>query len=209
MSTKSFSLMVCILVSWHSFSQPNFPVPTINSLHKSIENFYINLTQIQTNEVHQTKRFRWLSYLPHPGYSPFTGGFSFSLNLSGPLQEVRLNQAARNKIEFIQRNNGLLAHDLKNSITIDHNHILNLITEYQSRNRIDSVNVLTFNIAQKKYNQNELTPTEFLMLVKAHEEYMIGRRKEANAITEGISSIIYKAKMPVAANNEHLNISHP
>lgn len=189
-------------------NNPAFSLPNLQILYKSIDIYYNNNTNIQIDEVRQTNKFRWLSYVPSPGYSPFTGGFTFSMNLSGPLNEVRNNHTTKAKITAIQLTNQAAANDLKNSIYTDYQRIKNSISEYTQRALLDSLNNQAFGLSQKKYNDSELTPSEFLTIMKQHEEYRLNRIKEQNAIHEAINNLLYKAKMPVASNNEHL-ISHP
>lgn len=189
----------------YCLAQPQPTVPDIQQLFSAIENFHQTQTEIQISEVRQTKKFRWLSYLPNPGYSPFAGGFTVSLNLASPLQEIRLTHAQKTQIEAIRRNNKLLAEDLKNNITVDYNHIQNLISDFHRRKNLDSLNALTYDLAVKKYKSKEITPSEFIAASKAQEEFRLSRQKEEHAIHEAITSLIYKAKMDVPASNVHQN----
>ncbi len=146
---------------------PVFSLPNLQVLYKSIDIYYNNITNIQANEIKQTSKFRWLSYVPSPSYSPFTGGFTFSMNLSGPLNEVRNNHTTKAKITAIQLTNQAAANDLKNSIYTDYQRIKNSISEHTQRALLDSLNNQAFGLSQKKYNDSELTPSEFLTIMKS------------------------------------------
>ena len=59
------------------------------------------------------------------------GGFSFSLNLSAPLQEAKLRNAAKNKIASIRRLNRLTAKSLKREIYSDFKAVEIAISEFK------------------------------------------------------------------------------
>jgi hypothetical protein len=200
-------LAICLTASV-CYSQ-RFSIPEPEEIEQSVDHYYSNNAEIQINELSQTRKFRWLSYLPSPGYSPFAGGFTLNMNLTAPLQEIRLNYSTKTRSEAIRQQSILQATDLKNSLTADRLTILNRIGEYDSRKSLDSLNRLAADLSARKYASNEITPTEFISASKALNEYMNSRQKEANAIHEAIHALRYKAKMPVAANNEHLISSHP
>jgi hypothetical protein len=202
----SFITHITSIVFFCSLSFQLSPkIPDLEKLHSAIETFYNQQSAIQVSEIQQTKKFRWLSYLPNPGYSPFTGGFTASLNLASPLQEIRITHTQKIQIESIKRNNILLANDLKNSITVDYHHIQNLISNLKQRSSLDSLNLLIYDLSTKKYKSKEITPSEFIASSKAQEELKLSRHKEENAISEAINSLMYKAKMDVPASNAHLN----
>jgi hypothetical protein len=182
-----------------------FLIPSIQQMNAAIETFYLQQAEIQIDEIRQTKKFHWFSYLPSPGYSPFTGGFTVSLNLASPLQEIRLTHTQKTRIEAIKKNNKQLADDLKNSIKIDYQHIQNLVADFIQHSSLDSLNTLTYDLARKKYKSNEITPSEFIAASKVQAEFKLSRQKEEHAIQEAINSLIYKAKMDVPASNAHLN----
>lgn len=192
-----------------SCSAQNFPIPDQEDLEKAVDRHFSSQLQTQLTELSQTKRFRWLSYLPSPGYSPFAGGFTLNMNLAAPLQEIRLNHAAKTRSEAIRQQSAMLAADLKKSLQADRLAILNRIAEFEARKLLDSLNRLAADLSARKYASNEITPTEFITATKAFNEYLNSRQQQANAIYEAIHSLLYKAKMPVAASNEHLQASNP
>ena len=193
------------LFSQMVLAQEVFNIPSRETVSQSVDNYFSGVAEMQINEIRQTKKFRWFSYLPSPGYSPFAGGFNLSLNLAGPLQEIRLSHAQKTKIEGILVVNLVQASDLKNSLAVDLARLENLVSDFRSRSSIDSLNALTYALAVKKYNKNELPPSEFITASKTYEEYKLSRRKEENAIREAINNLLYKAKMDVPASNAHLN----
>ncbi|WP_149241497.1 hypothetical protein [Dyadobacter sp. 32] len=183
----------------------DFPVPDQPDLEKAVDRYFSSQLQTQLIELSQTKRFRWLSYLPSPGYSPFAGGFTMSMNLSAPLQEIRLNHATKTRSEAIRQQSAAQATDLKNSLQSDRLTILNRIAEYEARKVLDSLNRLAAELSARKYASNEITPTEYISASKGFNEYLNSRQKEQNAIHEAINNLLYKAKMDVPASNAHLN----
>lgn len=181
----------------------SFNLPTLESLFKSIDIYFTNNSNIQIDEVRLTTKYKWLSYLPSPGYSPFTGGFTVSMNLLGPLNEVRTNYTTKAKIKAIQQRAAADADDLKNSVLTDFYKIEMVIEEFEHSKSLDSLRAKVFDLALKKYNDSQITPSEFLSYCQQYEAQKLERLKEANKINEAINNLIYKAKMPVARNNRH------
>ena len=203
LKTLLLPVLCCTFILAHA--QNKFQLPPIEKLYFSADTHFANLADIQSAQVRESTKYRWLSYLPNPGYSPFTGGFTFSLNLIAPLQELRLRDNQRSKIEAIHRASILEANDLRNSITTDHYAIQNKILDYELGYSVDSLQKTAFDLSSKKYKSNEITPTEHISASKVWEEYKRSRQKEENAIREAINNLIYKAKMDVPASNAHLD----
>lgn len=195
-----------MLASILSHGQKLPAIPDLDSLNLSIDQFFNAQAEIQISEINQTQRHRFLKYLPSPGYSPFTGGFTVQYNIAEPLQEIRLNHATKLKRAYIISTNQIAARELKNAVWLDHQSIITKIEEYTAQTIQDSLTTVLFQLSQRKYSKNEVTPTEFLTLSKGYEAYLLTRKKELNAIKQAIYSILIKAKIDVATNNVHFEL---
>jgi hypothetical protein len=163
----------------------------------SVDEYYNNLCTAQITELKQTNRFRFLNYLPSPGYSPFTGGFSLSFNVLGPLQEFRNKNLTTQKILSIQEINQLQCSSLKNEIKADYQLLTMSIDQYYSRDTLDQLTLKAYDLSKKQYQRNEITPSDFIAIQKNYESYKISRTAEANTIRKEILQLLIKSKMPI------------
>lgn len=196
--------LLLILLPFYAVSQ-QFQIPDTSILYQSIERHYSTQTEIQVTELHQTRKYRWLAYLPNPGYSPFTGGFSFRLNLTAPLQEIRQNHTLRRKIEAITRSNMIAAEELKNNVQADRYALESEIAEYSAKAVLDSIRLQSYHLTTALYNRNEITPSEFLSASQTYESWKVQRLAEELAILRNINQLLLKSKMPAVKASEHLN----
>lgn len=218
---KGLAVIFCTSLASTCFAQsgglmPELPerqnaqaLPPLAVMLAAVDTFYAAQTTIQTAEVAQSKKYRWLAYMPNPGYSPFVGGFNVSFNLTGPLQEVRLNHTARQKVKYLDLANAAAARDLKNEVTADYYAVENLIETHTKKTRLDSLESLATQLVERKYQKNELTPTQYIAEMKAHELFLVTRYQDQSKIKDAIHTLLLKAKMDVAANNAHLFFDHP
>lgn len=199
----------CLFCGPTLMAQEKTALPQLPVLTQSIDAFFLTRTDIQISELTQSKKYRWLAYLPNPGYSPFVGGFNLSLNLAAPLQEVRFNHATRQKIKYLQLTNAAEAHALKNEVTADYYALEYLLEAHTKKTRLDSLESLAIQLVERKYQKNELTPSQYITEMKAHELFLVARRREENEIKQAIHTLFLKAKMDVATNNAHFYFDHP
>lgn len=193
-----------ILLSFLFFSSYSqaFYMPDLSDLFGSVDEYYNELTISQQQENKETTKYNWLHYIPSPSYSPFTGGFGISVNITQPLQQVIIKNAKRQKNEAIKKLNALLAKDLKNQISIQYRSIKISIEEYYQHRIIDSLKAKSFNLSSKQYTRNEITPTEYLNQQQGYEMYKLQRVSEENAIKKNILQLLLNAKKAVTANND-------
>lgn len=191
---KKIKLTVFLsLLIFESFSQ-TFDLPDLQDLLKSVDEYYNELSVSQQKENEETTKLHWLSYIPTPSYSPFQGGFGISINLTAPLQELNRKNNKKLKNEAIVRLNHLQAKDVKNQISFQYQSIEISIDEFISKNLIDSLKIKSYNLTQKQYIKNDLTPTEFLSAQQTFELYNIQRLSEKNVIKKSIIQLLINAK---------------
>lgn len=199
--------IVLLMLPLSSISQ-SFVLPDTTNLTESISKYYYEQSIIQIDELQQTRKLKWLAYVPVPGYSPFTGGVTLSINLNGPLQEVRANRALINKIEAIERMNSKASRELKETVITDFYAVLSDIEEYNSKIVLDSLKLQSYNLTTALYNRNELTPSEFLVASQTYESWRVQRLAELLAIRKQINQIRLKAKMPAVSTIGHF-VTYP
>lgn len=201
---------ICCLFSGHlGMAQEKTTLPPLPVLTHSIDAYFLTRTDIQISELTQSKKYRWLAYLPNPGYSPFVGGFNLSLNLAAPLQEIRLSHTTRQRVKYLQRINTADADALKNEVTVEYYALQYLLEAHTKKTRLDSLENLATQLVERKYQKNELTPSQYIAEMKAHELFLVTRRREENEIRQAMHTLFLKAKMDVATNNAHLYFDHP
>lgn len=181
-------------------SAQTFDLPNLDSLFDSIDSFYTNLSDAETHEFKQESKGRWLNYLPSPGYSPFTGGFTFSLNLSAPVQEAKAKKLSAFKIASIKKINLIQASSLKNEVFADYEACRLSILEYHSKDSSVQLRHKAFNLYRRQYERNELTPSAFIANQVEMETLTVQRIAEANNIYKSILSLIIKCKKPMQTN---------
>lgn len=206
---KIFSCCVLVMAGCPSQAQDVFNLLPLRALYASVDSFYVVQTGIRVTEIKQTRRYRWLAYLPSPGYSPFLGGFNFTINLAAPLQEIRLNHTIKQKVKFEELSSAAAAVELKNELTADYYALENQIVAHTEKTRLDSLESLAIQLVERKYQKNELTPTQYISEMKGHELFLVARRREKDQIKEAINALLLKAKMDVATNNAHFYFDHP
>lgn len=197
---KLLTAFTAITMSAYSQAQLTIVLPNPDSLLTSINLYFAELTASQTEEFRQTTQGRWLNYLPSPGYSPFTGGFTLSLNLTAPLQELKLNKQTAARIRSIQQVNRLQAATLKDEVTADYLQLQMILMEYNGKQQIEQLKRQAFELAQKQYERHELTPTEYLARQIEWETFLAGRLQEQHNIYKAINNLLLKARKPVHAN---------
>lgn len=191
-----FAVLLCASAK----SQSGFLLPDLDSLRISIDLYYSELSASQIEEHQQSAKGRWMNYLPSPGYSPFQGGFTLSLNITAPLQEIKLNKQTAAKIRSIQRLNDMQAQILKNEITADYTTLEMMIEEYNSKEGIEKLKRQAFDLVQKQYQRNELTPSDYLAKETEYQTFVATRLAERNNIYRAINNLLLKARKPVHAN---------
>jgi hypothetical protein len=174
-------------------------------LFDSIDSFYSNLSEAETHEFKQSTKGLWLNYLPSPGYSPFTGGFTFSLNLSAPIQEAKSKKLSVLKIASINKINMLQASSLKNEVFADYEACRLSIFEYHSKDSSVQLKHKAFNLYCRQYERNEITPSAFIANQIEMETLNAQRIAEANNIYKSILSLVIKSKKPVNLNAPAFN----
>ena len=188
-------LIIFLLISSGTEAQI-LSLPIYDSLCSCIDSYYDDLTEAETDEYKHLQKFRWLNYIPSPGYSPFTGGFSFSLNLSAPIQETKARQQSDLKIQSIRKTNILHRELLKQQVKSDIKGLQNSIFEIRSRDTLEYLKNEAFNLSKNQYQRNEITPTEFIARQIEYLGYKISRITEVNAIKQKIFELLLKCKCP-------------
>ena len=193
------SIIIC-MVFFGSAAAQSLELPKIDSLYSSIDNYYNDLTESEIQEFKSTNKNRWLNYIPSPGYSPFTGGLTFSINLAAPLQEAKLSNISKNKIASIKRINQLAAKSLKNEVYSDYKFVEISMTEYKLKDSLEYLKLKAFKIFQTQYERNEITPSDFL--AKQYEIRSIQTTTiiERNTIYKSILLLLLKSKQQVQSN---------
>jgi hypothetical protein len=197
MIKKAKKLFVVFLLFVSGLSAQTFSLPSYDSLCSEIDSYYDELAEAETKEFQQSNKLRWMNYVPSPGYSPFTGGFSFSLNISGPLQEIKLRRQSALKVQSIKKLFQLQATALKNEVFADYEALKNSIIEYHSRDSLEYFTQEAFNLFCAQYDRHEMTPSDFISKKIAMENFIAQRIAEANKIYQSIFAILIKCKKPV------------
>ena len=192
--------IIVFLFFFSNASSQALSLPSIDSLYNYIDDYYDDLSDSEIEEFKSSTKGHWLQYLPSPGYSPFTGGFSFSLNLSAPIQEAKLRHASKNKITSIRRINKLAAQSLKNEVYTDFKALQNSINEFHLGDTLENLKLEAFKIYQSLYKRNEITPTEYLAREYEIESMKVQRLSQQNNIYKSILMLLLKAKKPAQTN---------
>jgi hypothetical protein len=169
--------------------------PALDSLLAQIDTFYSRQTAAQFAELADKTKYRWLAYLPNPGYSPFTGGFTLSFNLMAPLGEINQRHLAKMKRESILRMNSLEAAQLKAAVVADHEAFQFALAEYHSKDSLIALRTMAFSLFTAQYNRHEITPSEFLSKQMEMESLRAARIVEANRLCQMASQLRLKAKL--------------
>lgn len=194
-SARSLITPLFILLAIPTCCQP-FTLLPIDSLCKSIDSFYQQNTLAQLLELKQSGKYRWVNYLPNPGFNPFTGGFSIQFNLAAPLQEFKTGFAASQKMASIIKLNQMEAEKIKNTIRAKHEAIAFAIKEYEAQDSLVYFREIAFDLYSKQYQRNEMTPSEFLAKQQERQQFQLARLKEANTIKEAIRQLMLIAFYP-------------
>lgn len=199
---KKLEMTIFLSILFISSYSQTFDLPNISELLESVNAYYNELTISQQQENKETTKYNWLHYIPSPSYSPFTGGFGINVNIIQPLQQIAIRNAKKQRNETIKRLNDLQSMDLKTQITYQYKSIQVSIEEFYQHRVIDSLKAKSFNLSQKQYQRNDITPTEFLTQQQAYELHKLQRINEENTIKKSIFQILINAKKAVTANND-------
>lgn len=200
----TLNVFIILLLSFtpkKTLSQNFINLPALDSLLSSVDTFYNNLSIAQIEELKQSTKYRWLNYLPSPGYSPFTGGFTLSVNISGPLSEIKTRHTSKQKTASIIQLNKIVATDLKNSIIADYESLHISIFEFHSKDTLDYLTIEAFNLSKSQYKRNEITPTEFFSSQKNYQSWQVQRLIEGNTINKAILQLFIKSKAAITTND--------
>ena len=194
---KTKKLLFVILLISSGVTAQEITIPSVDSLCDCVDSYYDDLTDSEAEEFKEERKSRWLNYVPSPGYSPFTGGFSLSLNLSAPFQEAKARRQAALKIRSIGKGYTLTANLLKQQAKADIKALENGIFEVHSRDSLEYLKDKAFVLATHQYNRNEITPTEFIARQIDYMTYKISRISEMNSIKQKIFELLLKYKCPM------------
>ena len=197
---KAKKMLFIILFLSTGTSAQSFSVPVLDSLLICIDVYYDSLAAAETLEFKETNKKHWLTYIPSPGYSPFTGGFTFSLNLSAPIQELKNKRIATQKIQSIRKVYHLQAETLKNEVFVDYKALENSIIEFHQKDSLVYFTHLAFDLRSAQYLRNEITPSDFLREKISMENFKAQRLADSNNIYKSILQLIMKSKKPMHSN---------
>jgi hypothetical protein len=182
-----------VLLCWRC-APGQFNIISIEQLKNNVDNFYNEKTKAEI-EVFKTEVKRtYRDYIPSPSYSPFTGGFAFSLNLQPFIQEKKIRKQEEQKIKSIEQINKLEAKNLKSEIGINYQSIIISIEDYESKKLLYDLKEKTFKIFEKQYTRNDITPTTFLNHQYEFENLKIIRKTEESLIRKEILALYVKSK---------------
>ena len=196
-NNRAKRLLIILLLFTTGIEAQDLSLPLYDSLCSCIDYYYDDLADAETDEYNRQRKSRWLNYIPSPGYSPFAGGFTFSLNLSAPIQEAKARRQAVMKIESIRKTNDLEKFQLKQQVKANLKALENSIFEVHSRDSLEYLKDKAFFLAKSQYSRNEITPTEFIARQIDYMSYKISRITEVNAIKQKIFELLLKCKCPV------------
>jgi hypothetical protein len=191
-----FLLTPYCLILTATHAQP-FQLPPLDSLTAAVDAFYQATTQAQLEELKQSGKYRWVNYLPNPGFNPFTGGFNIQFNLGAPLAEFKMREASRQRAASIRRLNELEAGKIKNTVQAQYEAVRNAIKEFEAQDSLVYFKEIAFDLYSKQYQRNEMTPSEYLAKQQERQAFQLARLKEANAISEAIRQLKLSAYYPL------------
>lgn len=194
---KAKKLLAILLFFSTGLCAQGFEFPAYDSICICIDSYYEKLTRSQIEEFQYSTEKRWLNYIPSPGYSPFTGGFTISLNLSAPIQEMKLRHQTKMKIQSIRKTNELQSNLLKNQAKADIKALQNSIFEFEVMDSLEFLKHKAFTLVSTQYQRNEITPSEFLAKQMDYLNFKVSRLTQINAIKQKIFDLIIKYKCPV------------
>lgn len=198
--SNTLKSMIIFIFFFGSVGAQSLTLPEIDSLDCSIDTYYDDLTESEVQEFKSSNKKRWLNYLPSPGYSPFSGGFTFSINLAAPLQEAKFSNISKNKIASIKRINMLGAKLLKNEVYCDYKAVEISITEFKLKDSLEYLKLKAFKIFKTQYERNEITPSDFLAKQYEIQSIQTARIIERNNIYKSILLLLLKSKQRVQTN---------
>ncbi|MDQ2718210.1 MAG: hypothetical protein M3Z26_00410 [Bacteroidota bacterium] len=199
-NSKAKKILFALLLFSTGITAQDFSLPVVDSLFLYVDDYYTELTDSETEEFKASNKHHWINYIPSPGYSPFSGGFTFSLNLSAPIQEFKSRKVAAQKINSIKRLNLLQANALKSEVYSIYKALENSINEYHSKDSLESFHHDAFKLFSTQYIRNELTPSDYISKKIAMESFTAQRIAEANNIYKSILLLLIKSKKPMHSN---------
>lgn len=194
---KIKKILLVILFFSTGTSAQDFKLPTFDSLCGCLDLYFNALTFVESAEFKEKRKGRWLNYIPSPGYSPFTGGFTFSLNLTAPIQEAKTRRQTTLKVQSISRTNDLQKDLLKQQAKANLNALQNSIFEVSAMDSLEYLKEKAFILVSTQYDRNEITPSEFISRQIDYLNYKISRMTQINAIKQKIFELLIKYKCPV------------
>ena len=177
-------------------------LPPLDSLYRCVDQYFAELTIAQTEELKEQRKGRWLDYLPSPGYSPFQGGFTLSMNLAAPLGEIKMARQQKLKLQSIRSLNAMDCAALKSAVTADYKSLQDAVQEYAAKDTVQRLKQTAYNLYRSQYDRNEMTPSEFLGKQQEWEMFKIQRLSECNALRRSLVQLLLKAKAAIASNDD-------
>jgi len=163
-------------------AQQEDSIPT-DSLIQSIRNHYLEIENAINTKYIESKKGDWVKWVPSVGigYTPNgsprpTASYSLAniLNIRKAKQEkeqLRLSELQMNQIEcekqVIELRKMVRQFKLKQK-------------DYEVSKAIFEIDLELFEVQEKKYNNNEISPREFLKMKQTYlkKEYELGKKKE-------------------------------
>jgi hypothetical protein len=172
-------------------------IPSLMVFHSAIDDFYMKKNIADKNIVQESKRYRYLSFLPSPSYSPFTGGFSLNSNLSAILTEIRKRHFDKQNIKAIEARNDSARRSLINEVSSLYFGVQAMMQANMDQSKTDSLVLVQYQLFESKYANNQIQPTEFLSLQKSYQDYQQNRTAQRTAIHLAVINLFLKSKMDV------------
>jgi len=188
--------LTCTLICATAQAQP-FVLPPLDSLFQSVDAYFAANAEAQLLELQQQSKYRWLNYLPNPGYNPFTGGFNLSFNVASPLAEIKQAHTARQKAKSIQRLNELEAVKTKNAVAAAHFAVQQMQAAYIAQDSLERIKAIAFDLYSKQYIRNEMLPSEYLQKQQERLQFAYNRLQQRQAIDAAIHQLYIMAFYPL------------
>ncbi len=173
---------------------PVSSVPEIDSLQTSITKYFQEKTLAELEQYNYKTRAQWLKFLPSPGWNFILNSPVISYNFSDVANAVNYKYIRKATVNAIIQANQVELNSTWYEIVLLRETLTSKINAYNATFDLLSLHTAKFEIVEKGYNKNEITPSDFLNAKLSLASFTNSLQKDFSALVQLRNELLIKSK---------------
>gem|GEM_PF-5446317 len=164
---NQISAFLCLLLVYTGATaqteiRPETFIPCLDTLKKALEGHFLALSDVELSQFRTRTKANFLNYLPSPGWNFSTNAPVLSWNLSELFSAVNARQVNKASVQAIREKWQAQYQAAWIEVQMHHQNLTAQIVTYNASLELLEIHRARFEITQRSYQSNEITPSDFL-----------------------------------------------